>query len=349
MRIADAIHNKIEPLTRANATQGLAASTTEGTEEANGMLCIICGTHTVRYFPFDQKPWISHCPACATESLQPLPDQSEIEAYYTNYETTQSDEGNLATLIDLNELYLRHALHRADVNVDTFINAKYLEVGFGNGSGLIAASRLGADVTGVDIDPGSVTNVAETAQRHCCDLNLVRGEVDELSGGPNLYRFVRASHIIEHTLDPRVFVQKIRHLQPEDGYLFIECPNNKALFWILQHAQRRRLGRENFYNSLKVTEHLWGFTRDSLRKLIESSGYEVISCVDYAVGDARFQPETTIWYPRWRDTIARMLRPGRLTSCMYSSVRTFDGISSSLISGGTCLALVARSRPDHKS
>ena len=81
--------------------------------------------------------------------------------------------------------------------------------------------------------------------------------------------------------------------------------------------------------------------RESLIRLVESEGYRVLSCRDYALGDARYQPETTVWYPGWGSALRKLLSGRGLIGCQYAAVRSLDSAASKLLAGGTGLALVA--------
>src|SRR5215831_17948996 len=87
--------------------------------------------------------------------------------------------------------------------------------------------------------------------------------------------------IIEHMIDPVGFVTGAFDLLSDRGYLYIECPNNLALFLKLKNRLRRKFGRMNFYNSLEIGEHLWGFSQRSMTMFMRVCGYDVVFCKDY--------------------------------------------------------------------
>jgi SAM-dependent methyltransferase len=201
---------------------------------------------------------------------------------------------------------------------------------------------LGLQSYGVDLDSVSVSNAIEFARKHSFNVTCIEGTVATLAEQPAPFDLVKASQILEHVLDPPRFISEISALQPKGGYLIIECPNNEAAFWWLKNRARKMFGRLNYYNSLKLQEHLWGYNKTGLPMLLKRVGYRTVMVRDYAAGNAIFEPESVLWYP----TLARGFRYSIAHRTwgpfMYASVGAFDSMASRLLHKGTGLAVLCQ-------
>jgi 2-polyprenyl-3-methyl-5-hydroxy-6-metoxy-1,4-benzoquinol methylase len=245
------------------------------------------------------------------------------------------------TLTALARQGLQHSLRAAGIDPGTLRGANFFEAAFGCGSSLFASAELGARSVGVDMDPEALARVRAYADQHGHDVEVHLGRVESFMGRDGEFNFVRASHVIEHTVEPRAFVSRLRELLRVGGVLMLECPNNRALVWLLKNAVRLRMNRADFYNGLKKTEHLWGFNRRSLAMLLEQEGFEVRRVTDYTVADYRYQPDVALWYPRWQTAIPNFVRTRTREPLVYATMRTLDQLSRLFAGGGMGLAAVA--------
>ena len=304
--------------------------------------CFICDGQVRSFFPFGDEPKVVRCRMCGTESLRPLPTPADLREHYRDYSITKTSDEQLLFLASLAVDSLKFYLGKTELADKPRGDIRFLEVGFGNGAGLFAGSMLGLQSYGVDLDPVCVSNATDFSQKHSFNVTCIEGTVTTLSKQSVRFDLVKASQILEHVLDPLRFISEIAALQPKGGYLIIECPNNNAAFWFVKNKLRRAFGRLNYYNSLKRMEHLWGYTKKSLRLLLEKSGYRVVFLSDYAMGNTIFEPQSVLWYP----TLARGLRY-TITNrtwgpLMYAGVRAFDSIASGLWHKGTGLAVLCQ-------
>jgi 2-polyprenyl-3-methyl-5-hydroxy-6-metoxy-1,4-benzoquinol methylase len=330
--LADRVHNFVDGRMRdpRRAAPGLARQR-----------CAVCESEQDVYAVFGASPLLHHCPACGTESLLPTPTPAELSAYYNDYRTTLYAAPEVRELTALAQDGLLYSLRSVGLAPSTLRGARFFEVGFGCGSSLFASAALGARVTGIDPDPAAVARARAHADAHGYDVTLHVGRLESYAFQGEPFDFVRASHVLEHTVDPRVFLLTLRSMLRPGGVLLLECPNNQALLWLFKNAMRKVAGRETYYNALKMTEHLWGFNREGLQRLLEGQGFEVRAITDYSVADHRYQPDVARWYP----TLGRAVRDGvhqrSLIPLGYACVRVLDIVSCRVARGGTGLAAVA--------
>ena len=135
-----------------------------------------------------------------------------------------------------------------------------LDVGCGDGRFMSLAESLGWRTLGIDTDGLAVEK---------CLINGLRAKVGDISLGSlnnNYYDVVTCSHVIEHVHDPILFFSFVTSKIKQGGILWIQTPNVKSL------------GHQKFneyWRGLETPRHLVLFNVHSLRRLLESYGYEV--------------------------------------------------------------------------
>jgi len=132
---------------------------------------------------------------------------------------------------------------------------RLLDVGCGDGTFLLAARDAGWQVAGTELNP-------QPARSQGLD---VRENLDELQG-IEPFDCITSWHSLEHLRDPRSALVAARKLLRPGGVLVVAVPNNDGF-------QARIFGR--YWLHLDVPRHLFHFSRESLRRLCESSGFVV--------------------------------------------------------------------------
>lgn len=81
--------------------------------------------------------------------------------------------------------------------------------------------------------------------------------------------------VVEHMVNPRIFVKKIHSLLTPDGIVVLNTINSSGLMYNLANLFRRFYWRGPS-NRLYDHHHLQHYTSKSLRKLVEKNGFEVL-------------------------------------------------------------------------
>ncbi len=302
--------------------------------------CPLCDVSVSKYQVFAGNDFVERCESCGLEGLKPLPTKEQLAAYYDGYATTQTPLELLLPLVDISKDALRHFAKKGGLsNVN---GLSFLEVGCGNGASVLAAAELGFDTVALDTDPSSIARLSEVVADQGLSAELRRAYVADLVNEKRTFDVVKVSQVIEHVPDPGEFLHELSQLLKPGGLLILDCPNNDALFWRAKNLLRKRFNRTNFYNSLKLSEHLWGFTVRSLRKALESSGYRVLHCSDYSVRDHIYQPENATWYPSLSHGTRSALRGLHAFPFLKASIGTFDQGASFLGRGMGLWSLAVR-------
>jgi SAM-dependent methyltransferase len=140
---------------------------------------------------------------------------------------------------------------------------RMLDFGCGSGHLLHLARRvLGCEIFGVEVDPVGRAG----AKRFGFELH--EGALEEVPFPQEFFDLVYAAQIFEHLPEPRRELLELRRLLASGGLLFIEAPNYGSI--------SIRLGRDAFLHN-RPPGHLNYFRPASLRRLLGSSGFEVVS------------------------------------------------------------------------
>src|SRR3990170_4888926 len=118
-----------------------------------------------------------------------------------------------------------------------------LDVGCGDGALSKPISKMGNDVTGMEL-PG-VANLA----RFCQVQSVVAGDAEQLSFFSESFNVVLASEVVEHMWNPQDFIDEAYRVLKPNGYLIVETPEGEE--------------------SLNYDSHRHFFTVDRLKQMVE--------------------------------------------------------------------------------
>jgi SAM-dependent methyltransferase len=231
------------------------------------------------------------CPACGLLWLDPRPTRVAIgEAYRTYYTHGSASPGaklatavitrvareraaqiygfgrptiGLAQLCTLAGRFYPGLANTADALIrhlsaqDIGGDARILDVGCGDGSGIAFLESLGWRASGVEIDP-----VAVQAAR-ARGLDVIEGDMESAGFDDESFDAVTSSHVVEHLHDPRAFLDKIRRVLRPGGVLVITTPNVRSEL-LSRHGRNWR--------GLEPPRHLMLFTADNLFRLASAAG-----------------------------------------------------------------------------
>ena len=138
------------------------------------------------------------------------------------------------------------------------IGGRLLDIGCASGE-FVELSKESFDSEGVEINK----RTAETGKKKGLKINI--GTVYSINGKQK-YDVITMFQVIEHLTNPKITIKKVNDLLKSGGYLYIETPNmGGASFKFLRE---RHTHISNF-------GHVCLFNKNSLVKLIESSGFKL--------------------------------------------------------------------------
>lgn len=129
-----------------------------------------------------------------------------------------------------------------------------LDFGCGDGAFLSAATKVGWDPTGVELQP-----------QHAREPGMIVSERIEEATGP--FDVVTLWHSLEHVRSPRELMQAIAARLNADGTVLVAVPN-------LDGLQARTF--KQYWFHLDVPRHLFHFTPTALTRLLRGSGLRIV-------------------------------------------------------------------------
>ena len=201
-------------------------------------------------------------PHCSHVQALPMPSESMIASFYTEYTTHNVYRPRgLGRILDI---YSEHkANERLRFLVDDFVsrkNIRILDFGCGNGANLKRLSGLGyKNLMGFDFDPKAISFVS--SQGISCS-----GDFLELT--KNSFDIVFLNHVIEHLPDPEITIRKLSTLLRPEGIMMIRTPNSQSFL--------ARLCGFN-WRGWETPRHLNIFSFQSLKIMIDANPSVVVS------------------------------------------------------------------------
>jgi 2-polyprenyl-3-methyl-5-hydroxy-6-metoxy-1,4-benzoquinol methylase len=145
-----------------------------------------------------------------------------------------------------------------------------LDVGCGEGKfGALLKEKLGAEVWGIEYEPGPASAAGERLDRVFTGDALAIAETLE----PANFDCITILDVLEHLKDPFALLERVKVLLCPEGVLVLSVPN--VLY--ISNLYRLLLKKEWHYIDHGVLDigHLRFFTRNSLRNALQSCGYHI--------------------------------------------------------------------------
>lgn len=224
--------------------------------------CNFCGQKHSKVFLIKRGSPIVRCQGCG---LVYAKNPSEISPQV--YEETYFKAENFPGKVGYRNYLADESLHRAYFRkklkqILKFKNkGKLLDVGCALGFFLDEARKKGFEVQGLDI-----SSFAVNFARQKLKLNVLLGDLGEVSLPANHFEVVTAFEVIEHLEKPLRFFKEIERILKKGGLFFVTTPNQGGILAKIMGG---------FWFSYKPPEHLYFFSSKTLKKMAEKAGFEV--------------------------------------------------------------------------
>lgn len=136
-------------------------------------------------------------------------------------------------------------------------NWKVLDVGAGYGFWTEYLKNKGHTVSGIDISKETLSYTKKEK------LDYIRDCSYEHFQSEDTFDQIHMFDVLEHFENPRQMLAKTKKYLNNDGLLYIQVPNVIGFKYPYKH-------------SLGLPHHIWQFSPQSLAKLLDSCGYEVL-------------------------------------------------------------------------
>lgn len=234
--------------------------------------CNVCGADS--FSPINEVDgWtIGRCDECGLIYVNPIavfepsPEFSEKskEFQYTQYQGSNlSDE-----VVAFEKQQLGENLKTLDkLSGKAHPKVKFLDIGCGSGGSVRAATDMGWDAVGIDLDPELIQKGRDVFKANVRCTTLLDANFEA-----NQFDFIRLRDVIEHLPNPLEALQEINRLLAPGGGLLVSTPNEGAL----TTRVRELLGqRRSTVATVAPPHHLHGFANETLKRIMERAGLTV--------------------------------------------------------------------------
>jgi len=219
------------------------------------------------------------CQACGYAHLDPLPSIDEITAlyedqYYQVHNAGFTHKAHVSHFDEQGEDLTWHEIafrEQLDMIEKTAPNCNMLD--YGAGAGWFAQYVRGASWSNWSTDKPrwSVTAVEPSGEARLYAENIVKTHVVEKLPDKEQWGIIRASYVLEHLVDPCQALLDLRERLSDNGILCILVPNE---FNAWACRGRDKFDLDSYW--IRPGLHLNYFTHNSVARLLQRSGFEVI-------------------------------------------------------------------------
>lgn len=135
------------------------------------------------------------------------------------------------------------------------------DFGCGSGQFIQAIKSQAKSIIGVELQEQHISNLNEKGIKCVADLKLIPNDSIDL---------IVSFHVFEHLPDPRHILNELKNKLNSNGQLLIEVPHARDLL-LSDH-----MNCQAFKEFTLWSEHLILHTKESLQKILESTGFEIL-------------------------------------------------------------------------
>jgi 2-polyprenyl-3-methyl-5-hydroxy-6-metoxy-1,4-benzoquinol methylase len=227
--------------------------------------CDMCGASSSDFLFKKNGLTGVRCAACGLVYINPRPTDEFLKSdiYNEGYFNAEKGYG----IEDLHGKGREEALKRSDALFNEIEKSAspgaVLDIGCAAGFFLETARRRGWSPQGVEI-----SDYAACHARDNLSLDVSTGDFVTLELPTDKFDLVLMMDVIEHLTSPKKGLQKVNNVLKSGGLLVIETPN-------FDSAPAKVLGVE--WGLIAPEHHLFYFTPTTLKKMLEATGFEIVS------------------------------------------------------------------------
>jgi 2-polyprenyl-3-methyl-5-hydroxy-6-metoxy-1,4-benzoquinol methylase len=208
-------------------------------------------------------------------TTSPLPSLHELQKFYAESYYQEPSSSSYQEKYDDIEIKYKNlkceVLLYALCEHDSHAGNAFLDIGTGEGFLINLADKKGFQVTGIDFSAYGVTKYfPHLLSNHISDD--IFSSLNALAMQKKLFSVCTAINVLEHVLDPNLFLKLLRSILINRGIAAITVPNDYS--GIQQLALKEKMiDREFWFNP---PHHLHYFNTKNLEKFVEKQGYEIL-------------------------------------------------------------------------
>jgi len=231
-------------------------------------ICPICQTEVNDYTevyisPYNQQKYKKYeCPNCDVHWWEPLKiipkfyEEEALEGYVSRHEGLRKN------------LDLRHKVFFECFPKNK--KGKLLDVGCGNGVFLKEAQKHGFEIWGIDFDKQSIKAAKKNLGIDTL-YNMSLEEFHNFAKKKNIkFDVITFFEVLEHQDRPMEFLQMVKDLLKDEGYIAGSVPNREGLF--------RKIDWKYFHGDYPP-HHFLRFSQTALYKTLELAGFKNVEII----------------------------------------------------------------------
>jgi 2-polyprenyl-3-methyl-5-hydroxy-6-metoxy-1,4-benzoquinol methylase len=249
--------------------------------------CPLCGSERQAVRLIGQGYRFVDCLDCRLTYQNPQPLFDDLARRYgpSYFQYERANEANFFRLMELGLQDI--GFHRLAESLPA--PRRLLDVGCATGLLLERLRSEGWEVQGLDLCRQSA-RYAEARR----GVPVFVGTLEQARFPDESFSLVHFSHLIEHLPDPAGFLREVRRILRPQGLAVVTTPNIDGL--------QARLFRERWRSA--IADHLCLFSRRTLRRLLESCGFQVLKIQTWG---GLAQGAAPGWLKRPADILAKRL------------------------------------------
>jgi ubiquinone/menaquinone biosynthesis C-methylase UbiE len=214
---------------------------------------------------------IVQCNNCKLYYVSPtieFSDKQWSQLYHSEYFSSQTE-----WLLKKRTEELAKRFEQAESLLVKNSKINFLDVGAGEGKALLEAAKRNWISTGIDI----VDNRIEEAKSD--KINFIETKFLEYSFPDNHFDFIYMDSVLEHVLNPKEYLKKIKRILKPGGIVYIGVPNENSLFNDVRKMIFYFIGRKHISVRIKPFDtpyHVVGFNKKSLKYLINDLNFKIL-------------------------------------------------------------------------
>lgn len=204
----------------------------------------------------------------------PLPDKETLANFYRDlyYQAPQSStyqQEYPQIEIDYKKMKFNVLVHA--IKEKGVIGGKFLDIGAGEGFMMQAAHDQGFSVTGIDFSSFGVEKFNPDMSKFLRSGDLYE-VLDNLTSEQKTFSAISAVNVLEHVVDPNLFLAKIKNILAPGGIISVTVPNDFSILQKLALSQQF-IDREFWFSP---PAHLQYFNTENLERYCKGRGFEVM-------------------------------------------------------------------------
>lgn len=244
--------------------------------------CVACtSTMILRFDGKVSNHW--KCPACDMECIFPQPDDQTLEHIYnSSYFQHYQSELNPKIVREMKRATYANQLRH--LKLGTGGQNRLLDCGAATGYLAELAEEMGWEAFAIEF--------SEFGANSCASLlglgKVFRGQVQDANFAANpegRFSAITMFDFIEHVREPQAVLRWAKERLSSEGVLLMTTPQAGSASW-------RVMGQQWFHYTSR--EHLWFFSAESIRMLLEQAGFRSVEvrplakCVTVGYGLAHY-------------------------------------------------------------